>query len=122
MDVLAFGEEVTNGLSGMAPLANLTVVGALIVLVIWMMTRSFPNLIDRHDQVLERKDKEVAAERSAFMDALACERKHRDEVRKEHLGTLHEISVSNQQVHREASAEMRQTRDVLLRLEEKLEI
>ena len=112
----------TNGLEGLAPWANLSVVGVLIVLVLWVMTRGFPNLLSRHDAMLQRKDAEVAAERQSFLNALEQERRHRDVVRHEHLKAIQTVAAADHEVHREVAEQLRLTRDVLVRVEEKIEV
>lgn len=50
-----------NGLEMFGPLANLTAVGALIGLVIWMVTRGFPALLDRADDAQTEARQEFLA-------------------------------------------------------------
>lgn len=67
---LTLADGTLNGLQELAPLGNLTAVGCLIVLVVWMMTRGFPKLLDRHDIAMQRKDTDASTERAAFRAVL----------------------------------------------------
>jgi ABC-type nickel/cobalt efflux system permease component RcnA len=108
-------------LGGLAPWANLTALGALITVVVWMMTKGFPQLIERTDKVLERKDLESVNERHEFMAALQAERDHRDAARREHTAALKAVKDADGESHKVLADQVQLTRDVLLRLSTRLE-
>lgn len=66
--------ETTNGLAEYMALANLTAVGAFImifvVLSLWIVTKGIPKLIDRADAAQQRSDAANAESRREFLAAL----------------------------------------------------
>jgi hypothetical protein len=64
------GSRRMNGLSEYMDLANLTCVGAGIILLVWIITRGVPNLIDRWENAEQRHEKAAAESRREFLTAL----------------------------------------------------
>jgi flagellar biosynthesis/type III secretory pathway M-ring protein FliF/YscJ len=66
--------ETTNGLADYMALANLTAVGAgiviFVVLSIWIVTNGIPSLIERWDKSQQRSDTANAESRREFITAL----------------------------------------------------
>lgn len=80
-------ESTTNGLSHLTPLANLTVVGALILVIvvctIFIVTKGIPKAIDGLtafvDKLMERNDKRQTETQNQFIEALDRQAKARAE-------------------------------------------
>lgn len=49
-----------------SPWANLTATGAIIALLVWVVTRAFPSIIERYDETLERQDVAQVEARNHF--------------------------------------------------------
>lgn len=92
-----------NGLSFLAPLANLTAVGALIVVVVWMVTRGFPRL-------LERSDASHSAARGEFLAALDKQTDSRSLAAK----SGHEVAARMELDLQAMAAELRRANDMRL--------
>lgn len=75
-----------NGLAQYMALANLTAVGAgilvFVVLAIWVVTKGIPALIDRWDNAQQRSEKAHAESRREFLDALQGQQTARSEAAK----------------------------------------
>lgn len=90
-----------NGLSNLAPIANITAVGALIVMVIWMVTRGFPRLLERSDGV-------HAASRGEFLAALD----RQNESRSAAARSGHEVAARMELDLQAMAAELRRANDL----------
>lgn len=94
-------QPVDNGLSVYAPLANITAVGCLILMVLWMVTRGFPKL-------LERSDKAHADGRREFLAALDKQ----TESRSMSAAAGHEVASRMQGDLHDMAAEFRRSNDM----------
>lgn len=96
-------QNVTNGLQAYAPLANLTAVGAMIVLIFWLICRALPKMLDRQDEREERREQANAAERAEFRRCLD----RQAEVRDAAASSGHEAARAIAESLRELSREVR---------------
>lgn len=92
-----------NGLENFGPLANLTAVGALIGLVIWMVTKGFPRLLDRADSAR-------AADRTEFLQALERQTSQRAEA----AASGHQVAAQMQLDLARMAAELQRANDIRL--------
>lgn len=85
-------QQVDNGLQLFAPMANLTAVGVLIVLVMWGIFRGFPRVLDRWDQMSRHFTDSLAKARREFMEVIEARSKENakalDDARREFLAAL----------------------------------
>ena len=94
-----------NGLESFGPLANLTAVGALIGLVVWMVTRGFPAILQRSDEL-------HAGARQEFLTALDRQSDQRSEA----AASGHRVAAQMQADLSNMAAELRRAND--LRIQE----
>lgn len=90
-----------NGLDTFAPVANLTAVGALIWLVVWMVTKGFP-------RILERSEVSNATARQEYLAALD----RQTEQRAEAAASGHQVAAEMQRDMSKMAAELQRSNDI----------
>ncbi len=84
--MMMLATDTSNGLAEYMALANLTAVGAgiivFVLLSIWIVTKGIPALIDRWDNAQQRSEKAHAESRREFLEALQSQQAARSEAAK----------------------------------------
>ena len=102
-------KETTNGLGDYVAIANLTAVGAMVlifvVLSLWVVTKGIPAIIERWDQANQRSEKAQAESQRMFMEALRLQADGRLEAAK----SGHEAALKIAESIEELTREVRRT-------------